>query len=255
MNLIDTHSHIYSKEFNGDIQEIIENSKEAGVEKILLPNIDSESIEPMHALEEMFPGYCIPMMGLHPTSVKENYEEELALCKNWLESKKYCAVGEIGIDLYWDKSFVKEQQIAFDTQINWALQYNLPIVIHSRESFDEIFEILDNYKDSQLKGVFHSFSGNIEQANKAIELGFLLGINGIVTFKNSGLDKTVAQVPPEKLMLETDAPYLAPVPKRGKRNESSYVRYTANKIAEIYQTDISKVAEITSRNARNLFKL
>jgi TatD DNase family protein len=255
MNLIDTHSHIYSKEFNGDIQEIIEKSKEAGVEKILLPNIDSESIEPMHSLEKMFPGYCIPMMGLHPTSVKENYKEELELCKNWLESKKYCAVGEIGIDLYWDKTFVKEQQIAFDTQINWALEYNLPIVIHSRESFNEIFEILENYKGSPLKGVFHSFSGNIDQANKAIELGFLLGINGIVTFKNSGLDKTVAQVPLEKLMLETDAPYLAPVPKRGKRNESSYVRYTANKIAEIYQTEFSNVAEITSRNARNLFNL
>ncbi|MCT4604199.1 MAG: TatD family hydrolase [Marinifilum sp.] len=255
MNLIDTHSHIYSKEFNGDIQEIIEKSKEAGVEKILLPNIDSESIEPMHALEKMFPEYCIPMMGLHPTSVKENYKEELELCKNWLESKKYCAVGEIGIDLYWDKIFVKEQQIAFDTQINWALEYNLPIVIHSRESFNEIFEILENYKASPLKGVFHSFSGNVDQANKAIELGFLLGINGIVTFKNSGLDKTVAQVPLEKLMLETDAPYLAPVPKRGKRNESSYVRYTADKIAEIFQTDISNVAEITSRNARNLFNL
>lgn len=194
-------------------------------------------------------------MGLHPTSVKENYQNELDICKNWLDSRKYCAIGEIGIDLYWDKTFVKEQQIAFDTQINWALKFNLPIVIHSRESFDEIFEILENYKNTNLKGVFHSFSGNLEQANKAIELGFLLGINGIVTFKNSGLDKTVAEVPLEKLILETDAPYLAPVPKRGKRNESSYVKYTAQKIAEIYQTKIERVAEITSHNARNLFNL
>lgn len=255
MNLIDTHSHIYSEDFNGDIHQIIENSKEAGVEKILLPNIDSESIDPMHSLEEMFPGYCIPMMGLHPTSVKENYQNELDICKNWLDSRKYCAIGEIGIDLYWDKTFVKEQQIAFDTQINWALNFDLPIVIHSRESFDEIFQILENYKNSNLKGVFHSFSGNLEQANKAIELGFLLGINGIVTFKNSGLDKTIAEIPLEKLMLETDAPYLAPAPKRGKRNESSYVKYTAQKIAEIYQTKIETVAEITSHNARNLFNL
>ncbi|WP_321295618.1 TatD family hydrolase [Marinifilum fragile] len=255
MNLIDTHSHIYSEDFNDDINQIIENSKEAGVEKILLPNIDSQSIDQMHSLERMFPGYCIPMMGLHPTSVKENFQDELNICKNWLNSRKYCAIGEIGIDLYWDKTFVKEQQIVFDTQINWALKFNLPIVIHSRESFDEIFEILENYTNSNLRGVFHSFSGNLEQANKAIELGFFLGINGIVTFKNSGLDKTIAKVPLEKLMLETDAPYLAPVPKRGKRNESSYVRYTAQKIAEIYQTKIEKVAEITSYNARNLFKL
>lgn len=255
MNLIDTHSHIYSEDFNDDINQIIENSMEAGVEKILLPNIDSQSIDSMHSLEKMFPGYCIPMMGLHPTSVKENFQDELNICKNWLNSRKYCAIGEIGIDLYWDKTFVKEQQIVFDTQINWALKFNLPIVIHSRESFDEIFEILENYTNSNLRGVFHSFSGNLEQANKAIELGFFLGINGIVTFKNSGLDKTIAKVPLEKLMLETDAPYLAPVPKRGKRNESSYVRYTAQKIAEIYQTKIEKVAEITSYNARNLFKL
>lgn len=255
MNLIDTHSHIYAEEFNGDIADVIAKSKEAGVEKILLPNIDSQSIQPMHNLEKMFPGYCIPMMGLHPTSVKENFMEELDICKKWLDSKKYCAVGEIGIDLYWDKTFIKEQQIAFDTQINWSLEFNLPIVIHSRESFDEIFEVLENYKHSNFKGVFHSFSGNLAQAQKAIELGFYLGINGIVTFKNSGLDKTVAKVPLDKLMLETDSPYLAPVPKRGKRNESSYVLYTAKKLAEIYQTELQNVAETTSRNAKNLFNI
>jgi len=255
MKLIDTHSHIYSKEFKEDIKEVIQRSKESGIEKILLPNIDSDSIDAMHNLVKSFPGYCIPMMGLHPTSVKENFKEELATCKNWLDKGKYCAIGEIGIDLYWDKTFLKEQQESFETQINWALIYNLPIVIHARDSFDEIFEVLENYKNSNLKGVFHSFTGNIEQAQKAIDLGFFLGINGIVTFKNAGLDKTVSQLPIEKLLLETDAPYLSPVPKRGKRNESSYVLHTAQKIADIFQKDITEIAEITGRNAENLFKL
>lgn len=255
MKLIDTHSHIYSKEFKEDINEVIQRSKDAGIEKILLPNIDSESIEVMHALVKSFPDYCIPMMGLHPTSVKENFKEELTICKSWLDKGNYCAIGEIGIDLYWDKTFLKEQQESFETQINWALHYNLPIIIHARDSFDEIFEVLDNFKNSELKGVFHSFTGNIEQAQKAIDLGYLLGINGIVTFKNAGLDKTVGQLPLEKLLLETDAPYLSPVPKRGKRNESSYVIHTAQKIADIFRKDITEIAEITGRNAENLFKL
>lgn len=255
MKLIDTHSHIYAKEFTDDINDVVKRSQKAGIEKILLPNIDSESISAMHKLVTSFPGYCIPMMGLHPSSVKENYKEELAICKKWLETEKYCAIGEIGIDLYWDKTYIKEQQIAFETQINWALECNLPIVIHARESFNEIFEVLEKYQNSNLKGVFHSFTGNLQQAEKAIELGFLLGINGIVTFKNSGLDKTVSQISLDKLLLETDAPYLAPVPKRGKRNESSFVLHTANKIADIFQVDLSEVAEKTGRNAEKLFKL
>nr|WP_320117296.1 TatD family hydrolase [uncultured Marinifilum sp.] len=255
MKLIDTHSHIYAKEFTDDINEVVKRSQKAGIEKILLPNIDSESISAMHKLASSYPDYCIPMMGLHPSSVKENYKEELSICKKWLKAEKYCAIGEIGIDLYWDKTYIKEQQEAFETQINWALECNLPIVIHARESFKEIFEILEKYRNTNLKGVFHSFTGNLQEAKKAIELGFLLGINGIVTFKNSGLDKTVSQISLDKLLLETDAPYLAPVPKRGKRNESSFVLHTANKIADIFQIDLSEVAAITGRNAEKLFKL
>lgn len=255
MKLIDTHSHIYSDEFKDDIEEIISNCKDVNIQKILLPNIDSESIPKMNCLVQAFPEMCVPMMGLHPTSVKENYKEELENCKTWLAKNKYCAVGEIGIDLYWDKTFIKEQQIVFDTQINWALEKELPIVIHARDSFNEIFEILEAYRNSNLKGVFHSFTGNTEQAHKAIDLGFLLGINGIVTFKNSGLDKTIETVSLDKLVLETDAPYLAPVPKRGKRNESSYLIYVANKLSEIYQLSLNEVAEITTANAEKLFNI
>jgi TatD DNase family protein len=255
MKLIDTHSHIYSDEFKDDIEEIISNCKDVNIQKILLPNIDSKSIPKMNRLVQAFPDLCVPMMGLHPTSVKENYKEELENCKAWLAKGKYCAVGEIGIDLYWDKTFIKEQQIVFDTQINWALEKELPIVIHARDSFHEIFEILETYRNSNLKGVFHSFTGNIKQAHKAIDLGFLLGINGIVTFKNAGLDKTIETVSLDKLVLETDAPYLAPVPKRGKRNESSYLIHIANKLSEIYQVSLDEVAEITSANAERLFNI
>ncbi len=255
MNLIDTHSHIYDEAFSEDISEVVERAKENGVQKILLPNIDADSIPKMHQLVMAYPDYCVPMMGLHPTSVTENYKKELALCKEWLlkPDYKYCAIGEIGIDLYWDKTHKKEQQQAFRTQIEWALELNLPIVIHAREAFDEIFEILEEFRNTNLKGVFHSFTGNIEQANHAIELGFLLGINGIVTFKNAGLDKTIAQVPLDKLMVETDAPYLAPVPKRGKRNESAFVVYTAQKLADIYNVSLQQVAEVTNKNAKILF--
>ena len=255
MKLIDTHSHIYADDFQNDIDEIITRSKEAGIEKILLPNIDSESIPHLHQLVQNHPDICTPMMGLHPTSVKENYKEELASCKTWLNKGEYCAIGEIGIDLYWDKTFLKEQQNAFEIQINWALDLNLPIVIHSRESFEEIFEILDNYQNQDLKGVFHSFTGNLEQAQKAIEMGFLIGINGIVTFKNAGLDKTIQKLTLDKLVLETDSPYLAPAPKRGKRNESSYLLYIAKKLAEIYQVGVEDVARITSKNAEKLFNI
>jgi TatD DNase family protein len=255
MKLIDTHSHIYSEEFDNDIAEVIDRCKEGNIQKILLPNIDSESIPRMHNLVQSFPEICTPMMGLHPTSVKENYKQELDLCKSWLEKKDYCAIGEIGIDLYWDKTFIKEQEEAFETQINWALEYELPIVIHSRESFAEIFNILEKYKNTNLTGVFHSFTGNAEQAQKAIELGFLLGINGIVTFKNAGLDKTISQFSLENLIIETDSPYLAPVPKRGKRNESSYVQHVATKLSEVFEKDIAEVAKITTANAEHLFNL
>lgn len=255
MKLIDTHSHIYSDDFNDDIEKVISNCKDVNIQKILLPNIDSESIPKMNDLVERFPDMCVPMMGLHPTSVKENYREELEHCKTWLAKVEYCAIGEIGIDLYWDKTFVKEQQIVFETQINWALEKDLPIVIHARDSFDEIFEIMEGYRNTKLNGVFHSFTGNREQAQKAIDFGFLLGINGIVTFKNSGLDKTLASLSLNDLILETDAPYLAPVPKRGKRNESSYLVHIANKLSDIYQVRLDEVARITSANAEKLFNI
>lgn len=255
MKFIDTHSHIYADDFEHDIEQIISNCRDVNIEKILLPNIDSESIPKMNQLVKQFPDLCIPMMGLHPTSVKENYLEELQICEEWLDKGSFCAIGEIGIDLYWDKTFVKEQQFAFDKQINWSLDRNLPIVIHARDSFNEIFEILEGYRNTKVNGVFHSFTGNEEQAKKAIEFGFLLGINGIVTFKNAGLDKTLASFSLDKLILETDAPYLAPVPKRGKRNESSYLIHVANKLADIYQVSLDEVASVTSKNAEGLFNI
>ncbi len=257
MNLIDTHSHIYASDFSEDVADVILRAKDVGVNKILLPNIDVESIPQMHQLVDKYPNYCVPMMGLHPTSVDEDYKEQLKVCKEWLlkSEYKYCAIGEIGIDLYWDKTYEKEQQTVFELQVEWALEFNLPIVIHARDAFDEIFNILEKYRNTSLKGVFHSFTGSVEQANHVIDLGFLLGINGIVTFKNAGLDKTISQIPLQYLMVETDAPYLAPVPKRGKRNESAFVLHTAKKIAEIYDVSLLTIADITNKNAIDLFGL
>ncbi|WP_372641257.1 TatD family hydrolase [Ancylomarina sp.] len=255
MKLIDTHSHIYSEAFDEDIAEAIQRAKDANVGQIFLPNIDSESIEPMLKLVKSYPDYCLPMMGLHPTSVKENYEEELAICEKWLNEEKFIAIGEIGIDLYWDKTFLKEQQFVFEKQLTWAVERELPVVIHARESFSEIFEVLESFKSEKLTGVFHSFTGNLEQANKALDMGFLLGLNGILTFKNSGLDRVVKEIGMENLILETDSPYLAPTPKRGKRNESAYVALIAVKLAEIHHLSLDEVTEITSRNAQNLFKI
>ncbi|MCZ4693762.1 TatD family deoxyribonuclease [Ancylomarina euxinus] len=255
MKLIDTHSHIYSEAFDEDIAEAIQRAKDANVGQIFLPNIDSESIEPMFKLVKNYPDYCLPMMGLHPTSVKENYEEELAICEKWLKKESFIAIGEIGIDLYWDKTFLKEQQLVFEKQLNWAVERELPVVIHARESFSEIFEVLEPFKSKNLTGVFHSFTGNLEQANKAISMGFLLGLNGILTFKNSGLDRVVKEIDTKYLILETDSPYLAPTPKRGKRNESAYVAFIAEKLAEIHNLSLDEVTKITSRNAQNLFKI
>jgi len=255
MKLIDTHSHIYSKEFDEDISETIQRAKDANVGQIFLPNIDSASIEPMFKLVKDYPGFCLPMMGLHPTSVKENYKDELAVCEKWLSKESFIAIGEIGIDLYWDNTFLKEQQFVFEQQLKWAVERELPVVIHARESFSEIFEVLESFKNQSLKGVFHSFTGNLEQANKAIEMGFLLGLNGILTFKNSGLDKVVKLIETKHLILETDSPYLAPTPKRGKRNESAYVALIAKKLVEIHNLSIEEVTEITSRNAKHLFKV
>jgi TatD DNase family protein len=256
MKLIDTHSHIYEDDFKEDIDEAIDRLAQEHVYKVLLPNVDSETIDKMHSLEQKRPDLFHSMIGVHPSSIKENYREELETASKWLSNRKYCAIGEIGIDLYWDKTFINEQIIAFETQIQWAIEKDLPVVIHSRESFDTIHASLKKFDKKQLKGIFHSFAGDMETAEIIFSLGnFKLGINGIVTFKNSGLDKTVAQLPLEKIVLETDSPYLAPVPYRGKRNESAYLSLIAKKIAEIKEQSMEKIAEITTRNALELFFL
>jgi TatD DNase family protein len=253
MSLIDTHTHLYLPEFDSDREAVISTAINKGVNKFLLPNIDNSSVLPMLKLSGQFPENCYPIIGLHPASVKANYKKELDCIVNWLSKEAFYAVGEIGIDLYWDKQFLKEQIQAFKYQIKLALEYNLPIVIHSRESFEVIIDILKEFMNQQPRGVFHSFTGSLEQAHKAIELGFKLGINGIVTFKNSGLAKVVEKINLKHIVLETDSPYLAPVPKRGKRNESAYLKYIANRLAEIYSTDSEKIASITSTNAIELF--
>ena len=254
--LIDTHSHIYSEEFDQDRNEVVSNAHKAGIKKILLPNIDSSTIKRMLELSDAYPKHIFPMMGLHPTSVKKNYEEELKVVEKWLEQKHFYAIGEIGIDLHWDKTFLKEQEIVFERQIDLALQYNLPIVIHARKSFEQIFKILDKKHTAQLKGVFHSFTGSLEQARRITEkYQFYLGINGTVTFKNSKLPSVLADIDIKHILLETDSPYLTPEPKRGKRNESAYVSFIAQKIAYIYNLDLSTLADITSQNANKLFKL
>jgi TatD DNase family protein len=253
MQLIDTHAHLYSEEFNEDRVEMIQRALEAGVTRMYLPNIDSTSIEGMLELEAQYPGQCLAMMGLHPCYVKENYQEELALVKSWLEKRSFPAIGEIGIDLYWDKTHVKEQEEAFLTQVEWAKQYDLPIVIHSRESMDMILELLQPVRHPRLRGIFHCFSGSVQQAEAAIEMGFLLGIGGVLTFKKSGLDAVLSEIALQHLVLETDAPYLAPTPFRGKRNESSYVLKVAEKLAEVKGVSLNEVAEVTTQNALQLF--
>jgi len=258
MKLIDTHSHIYEDDFKEDIDEAIDRLEQEHIYiyKVLLPNVDSETIEKMHSLERKRPDLFHSMMGVHPSSIKANYKEELETANKWLSSREYCAIGEIGIDLYWDKTFVNEQIIAFETQIGWAIEKDLPVVIHSRESFDTIHASLKKFDKKHLRGIFHSFAGDVETAEKIFSLGnFKLGINGIVTFKNSGLDKTVAQLPLEKIVLETDSPYLAPNPYRGKRNESAYLSLIARKIAEVKEQSMEKIAEITTKNALELFPL
>lgn len=251
---IDTHTHLYSEQFNEDRTEMIRRAIAAGVERMYMPNIDLNSIEGMHALEEQFPGHCFSMMGLHPCSVDANWELVLAKMKLLLEKRPYVAVGEIGIDLYWDKTFVEEQKEAFRTQINWAKEFQLPIVIHARDSFPEIYEVLDRENDDRLKGIFHCFTGNEQDVRHILGYGgFSFGIGGVITYKKSDLPEILKHIPLEKLVLETDAPYLPPVPYRGKRNESAYVIHTAEKIAEILELPLSKLEEITTRNALELF--
>ncbi len=253
MEFYDTHTHLYAQEFDDDREKVMESAEKLGVRRFYLPNIDSSSINPMLELEKRYPGRCFPMMGLHPCSVKENYLQELTLVEDWLEKRKFCAIGEVGIDLYWDKTFLIQQQEAFRRQINWALQYKLPIVIHCREAFDPIMEIISGYPGC-LRGIFHCFSGSLDQAWQVLELGnFKLGIGGVLTFKNAGLDKVVEQIELKNLVLETDAPYLAPVPHRGKRNEPGYLFNVARQLAVIKNIPIEEVAQITTQNALEVF--
>ena len=260
MRLIDTHTHQYMSKFDSDRPESIERCLEAGVDTLLLPNIDVESIPRVLSMMEKWPGVCHGMMGLHPCHVDGDFENALSVIKNQLdnppEGKSFIAVGEIGMDLYWDKTYIEQQKLAFIEQCTWAKERNLPVVIHVRDSWEELFETMDKVNDDELKGVFHCFTGSQKEAERALEYGgFLLGIGGVSTYKNGGLDKVLPGVGLENLVLETDSPYLSPEPFRGKRNESSYVRHVADRVAEILNLTTEEVAQVTTENSVNLFKL
>lgn len=255
MRLIDTHSHLFLEEFSEDLPQVIERARSAGITHIFMPNIDSTTIDSMLSVCNTYNDYCFPMIGLHPTSVNADYEKELEIVARELRSfNKYIAIGEVGMDLYWDKTFLKEQQIVLDKQINWALEYDLPVVIHCRDAFGYIYNVLEPYKNTSLKGVFHSFTGTDDEAARILEFsGFLIGINGVVTFKKSRLPEVLTKIPLEKIVLETDSPYLTPVPNRSKRNESAYVKDTLMKISEIYRMSPETVGSVTSENALKVF--
>jgi TatD DNase family protein len=253
MQLIDTHCHLYNKEFTRDIDEVIHRAEKEGVEKFYLPAVDSESHDALLSLELQYPGRCIGMMGLHPTSVKEDHTAELKLVEDWLQRRTWVAVGEIGLDFYWDRTFEQQQYQAFHQQIEWALHYHIPIVIHSRESMQESIGVVREHQKGDLHGIFHCFTGGYEAARQIIDLGLYLGIGGVLTYKNSGLGDALKDLPLESMVLETDAPYLSPVPFRGKRNESSYLRYVVAKLAEVKGVTPEEVARITTENAQKIF--
>lgn len=256
--MIDTHSHIFSEEFKEDLSEVIARAKEIGVEKIFMPNIDDTSVEDMLNVCQAYPDYCFPMIGFHPTSVEgpDAIYKVREMKKHLVEGHPYIAVGEVGLDLYWDKTWLKEQQLILDEQIQWALEWNLPLVIHCREAFPELFQVLEPYKHTELTGVFHSFTGTVDEARELMGYSrFMVGINGVVTFKKSTLPEALKEVPLTKLVLETDSPYLAPVPFRGKRNETSYVKRVAVKLAELYGMEIGEVERQTTANALKVFKI
>lgn len=255
MFFVDTHTHLYSEAFDSDRSEMVQRALSNGVEHLFLPNIDVDSIQPMYALCSEFPKNCFPMMGLHPGSVDQNWEANLSVIKDRLFHNKHIAVGEIGMDLYWDKTFIEEQKQAFRLQVNWAKELNLPIVIHARDAFDEIFSILDELNDEKLTGVFHCFTGTVEQAKHIQSYGgFKYGIGGVVTYKKSDLSEVLKTMSLSDLILETDSPYLPPVPHRGKRNESAYLTFVAEKLSDIFEVSIEKIAEVTTKNAMELFR-
>lgn len=253
MKLIDTHTHLYVKEFKDDVDEVIQRAADAGVEKFFLPAIDSSETESMLQLEKKYPGKAFAMAGLHPCSVKENYQEELRKIETQLSQRKFAAIGETGLDFYWDTTFTKQQIDSLHIHTAWALQYKIPLVLHTRNSIPEAIEIVEYYKGKGLKGIFHCFSGNMEEAKKIIDAGFMLGIGGVLTFKNSGLADVIKHVDLKHLVLETDSPYLAPAPFRGKRNESSYLKFIADKLAEVKNISGEEVAAVTSANAERIF--
>lgn len=255
MKLIETHAHIYAEKFEQDIDECIRRAKNAGVEQIYMPNVDSQSIDRMLKMEADYPNYCVPMMGVHPCSIDADYKKELAIVEEWFSKRDFVAVGEIGMDLYWDQAYVAEQQDAFRIQCQWAIEKDIPIIIHSRESTTEVLDIVSSINNEKLRGIFHCFSGTTEEANRIIDLGFYIGIGGVVTYKNGGLDKVVPTIPLDKIVLETDCPYLPPVPHRGKRNETAYLNLIAEKIGDLHQVSVGEVAKITSINAEKVFQV
>ena len=253
--MIDTHAHIYASEFDNDRDEVVKRALEQGIDKILLPNIDLESIEPMLKTEAAYPEICRSMMGLHPCYVDGNVEQTLAIIRGWFEKHNFIAVGEIGIDLYWDKTFRAEQEMAFVTQLNWAKEMDLPVVIHTRDSIEETLTLLRQEQDGSLRGVFHCFGGSVEEAQAINELGFHLGLGGVSTFKNGGMDKVIPHLDMNWVILETDCPYLAPVPHRGKRNEPAYTSLVAARVAELRGESLEVIDTLTTKNAEALFNL
>ncbi|EMH3444860.1 TatD family hydrolase [Vibrio harveyi] len=253
--MIDTHAHIYASEFDNDRDEVVKRALEQGIDKILLPNIDLESIEPMLKTEAAYPEICRSMMGLHPCYVDGNVEQTLEIIRDWFEKHNFIAVGEIGIDLYWDKTFRAEQEIAFVTQLNWAKEMDLPVVIHTRDSIEETLTLLRQEQDGRLRGVFHCFGGSVEEAQAINELGFHLGLGGVSTFKNGGMDKVIPHLDMNWIILETDCPYLAPVPHRGKRNEPAYTSLVAARVAELRGESLEAIDALTTKNAEELFSL
>lgn len=252
--IIDSHCHLYVKEFETDIDLVIARAIASGVEKFYMPAIDHETNQALISLEERYPGKCFAMMGLHPCSVNEQYHVALDEVASWLEKRSFAAIGETGLDFYWDKTFVKEQYHALEKQIEWALQYKLPIVLHTRNATQETIDVIKQYSGTGLRGIFHCFGGSLEEANQIIELGFYLGIGGVVTYKNGGLAEVIEKVDLANIVLETDAPYLSPAPFRGKRNESAYLKNIVEKLADIKQVSIEEIARITTMNAKEIFK-
>lgn len=254
MHFVDTHTHLYVEQFAEDQEKAVQRAIDLGVQDFYIPSIDSSYYPEMLALEQKFPENMHLMIGLHPTYVKEDFQSELHFIKSKLEERDFSAIGEIGIDLYWDKSLLRQQQEAFKEQILLAQNYNLPIAIHCRDAFDEVFEVLEDCKSPALKGIFHCFTGNKKQAERAIDLNLHLGIGGVLTFKNGKINTFINELPLERIVLETDAPYLAPTPYRGKRNESAYLILIAEKMAELYGRPLEEIASITTKNAQDLFR-